>query len=247
MDSSLSYTREGEGFPVIFLHGFLENSTMWENLFRIDGIEAICIDLPGHGKSKEVTDFSMRAVAQQILVLLNHLNIDRYHIVGHSMGGYIGLEIMNSDSRAEKLVLMNSNFWSDDAEKQKNRMRVASVVGKNKNLFLYEAIPNLFFHPQQFDNEIKELIDWAKQIRSSTIAEYSIAMSKRTQFIDLVKLRQNDILILQGENDAVVESTKMKKATENFQWLEIISLKGGHMSHQEDPKNCAKALNQFLT
>lgn len=247
MASTLSYSKEGEGFPVIFLHGFLENSTMWENLSRIDGIEAICIDLPGHGESNEVTDFSMRAVAQQIIALLNQLNLDRYHIVGHSMGGYIGLEILNSDSRAEKLVLLNSNFWTDDEEKKENRRRMASVVRKNKNLFLYEAIPNLFFQPQQFDEEVKQLIDSAKHISSSTIAEYSIAMSKRAKFNDLVQLRQSDILVLQGENDAIVESTKMKKATEHFQRLKVISLKGGHMSHIEDSQSCAKLINRFLT
>ena len=210
------------------------------------GVEAICIDLPGHGDSMEVLDFSMHSIARKIIELLSALGVNKYNIVGHSMGGYIGLEILNKDPRAQKLVLMNSNFWSDSEEKKHNRKRVASVVKRNKHLFLYEAIPNLFFQPEHYDGEIRELIDSAKKIKSSTIADYSIAMSKRSEFTELVGRRKSDILVIQGENDAIVEAIKMKKATENFPQLQLIILKGGHMSHREAPQKCGESILHFL-
>ena len=246
MTSELNYSSVGEGFPVVFLHGFLEDLTMWRHLCALKGIQAICIDLPGHGESMEAVDFSMHSIADKIIHLLDSIEVNEYHIIGHSMGGYIGLEILSKDPRVQKLVLLNSNFWSDTEEKKHNRKRVASVVRRNKHLFLYEAIPNLFFRPEQYDSEIKQLIASAKKIKSSTIAEYSIAMSQRFSFNELVERRQNDILVIQGENDAVVELAVMRKASENLQQLQVVIVPGGHMSYIEAPQICGEWIANFL-
>lgn len=67
----------------------------------------IFIDLPGHGNSA-LTDNSERPsiefMAHEVLKVLNFLKIESYSIVGHSMGGYVGLLVKEMDSRCEKVV-----------------------------------------------------------------------------------------------------------------------------------------------
>ena len=81
--------------------------------------------------------------AKEVLSLINSLDVDRYHVVGHSLGGYIALRIKKEDPRCEKVVL-KFKYWEDNANKKKDRIRVADVVFKSKNIFINQALP-LFF------------------------------------------------------------------------------------------------------
>ena len=138
MHKLLNYTIQGEGFPVVFIHGFLEDLTMWRHMAPITGFQSICIDLPGHGLSEASEDLAIPSMATQVALLLDALNIDKFHVVGHSMGGYVGLELLSSDDRTQKLVLMNSNFWSDDEEKKNNRRaRIPSSMELMSGLLLF--------------------------------------------------------------------------------------------------------------
>ena len=111
----LNYRVVGNGYPVVFLHGFLESISMWEYLSLSQNNQKILIDLPGHGTSDftKTTLFSMQSVAKEVKRVIDELNIQEYHLVGHSMGGYIGIELMKIDVRCDKLILLNSNFSED--------------------------------------------------------------------------------------------------------------------------------------
>lgn len=119
----LHFTVEGEGKTLVFLHGFLESSTMWSYLDLNElPAQRIFIDLPGHGKS-ELTDTSewpsIDFMTDEVMNVLTKLRIESYNVIGHSMGGYIGLLLKEKDNRCEKVILMNSNFWADSEKKEK--------------------------------------------------------------------------------------------------------------------------------
>ena len=86
----------GNGYPVVFLHGFLESLSMWEKLNFKNNFKCIEIDFPGHGDSlvEENQEYTMLCLAKEVNILLVEMSIEAYHIVGHSMGGYVGLELM---------------------------------------------------------------------------------------------------------------------------------------------------------
>ena len=155
--SLLHFTQIGEGEPVLFLHGFLESSTMWKylNLSSL-GRQCIFIDLPGHGNSALLNEIppSIERMAERVLEITDELNLNSYSIVGHSMGGYVGLQLLKKDKHAQRLILLNSNFWADPEEKKVDRRRVADLVFKAKDFFLYRdglrPIQNFDFLQQQF-------------------------------------------------------------------------------------------------
>ena len=250
MLSLLNHKQFGEGETVVFLHGFLESISMWENL-SLESIhfQSILIDLPGHGKSKNEDNSpipSMDYMANRVIDTLNQLGIKKYNVVGHSMGGYVALVLKKIDERCKKVVLLNSNFWEDSIEKQKDRVRVADIVFKNKNLFLKEAIPNLYNDQLKYKTEIAVLLKEALKMNSFSIAYASLAMSKRMDFTELISQKPTDFVIVQGEIDAIVPKLIMesKDVLQNVPYYLIKNT--GHMSHFENPLEIKKMLIKEL-
>jgi len=250
MDNSnlLNYRIIGDGYPVLFLHGFLESLEMWEYFSFENHFQCILLDLPGHGKSVEFIDASksMLSMAKEVEKVINALEITEYALVGHSMGGYVGLELLKLDQRCEKLVLLNSNFWQDSDLKREDRKRVASIVNHNKNLFLYEAIPNLFRNPENHDSEIKSIIKTAKNMQAETIGLVSMAMAERNGFEQVLSVLDERLLIVQGEFDSIVPKEKMKEELTLFPTIEVRYVNSGHMAHIEETEITQDVLLNFL-
>lgn len=232
----LHFTVEGEGKTLVFLHGFLESSSMWSflNLKELQK-HTVFIDLPGHGKSL-LTDNSespsMDFIANEVIKVLNFLKIKSYSVIGHSMGGYVGLLLKEMDSRCEKVVLLNSNFWGDSEQKKKDRIRVAEIAFKAKKLFIQEAIPNLFGNPEKHSIKIDALIEEALKMAPESIAYSALAMRERKDFTREVTKNPTDYFLIHGKLDKLVEIDFLKnqlKSTKNLFVLE----KAGHMAHIE--------------
>ncbi|MFO7719364.1 MAG: alpha/beta fold hydrolase, partial [Gillisia sp.] len=96
-NTPIFYSTKGTGNPLVFLHGFLESTKIWEPF--IEKLSAkrqvICIDLPGHGKSGNISDIhTMELMADAVHAVLKHLRIEQVSLVGHSMGGYVSLAFL---------------------------------------------------------------------------------------------------------------------------------------------------------
>ena len=245
----LNYRVSGDGHPVVFLHGFLETMQMWKCLEFPTTFMQIYVDLPGHGKSVVRPDemVSMESMAINVMDILSKLKIQEYDLVGHSMGGYVGLELMRMDKNCRKLVLLNSNFWSDDAKKQKDRQRVAEIVRRNKMIFIYEAIPNLFYNPVEHDDIVQLLIQEAGEMSSESIAQATIAMSKRNDMSEYVKEESRRLLVIQGAQDSVVSSQKMSELQTQYLFDCEVLNDCGHMAHIEQTEKTVRRIVEFIT
>jgi pimeloyl-ACP methyl ester carboxylesterase len=107
----LSYKKIGKGKPFVLVHGYLGGQHMWR--FQEDlnnNFELIMPSLAGYGESAEMTAPStIRENAEQVFDLLDHLNIDTFYLLGHSMGGMIVQEMAAmSTNRVEKLICLGT-------------------------------------------------------------------------------------------------------------------------------------------
>ncbi len=243
----LNYRVSGEGRPVLFLHGFLESMLMWDKVIP-EGIQAVLVDLPGHGSSM-LQDYpyeTLEEVALMVSELVTELEISAFDVVGHSMGGYVALEVLHGDSRCQRLVLLNSNTWTDDPQKQKDRHRVAELVKHSKKHFLYEAIPHLFWHPEQFPEEVRALLDEAALMEPEAIGAAALAMSRRRDHTQTALDAGNEVLIFQGVEDTVVPADRMRATglPETAVYIELESC--GHMGHIERRDETLKHMTEFL-
>lgn len=248
--TKLNYRMFGNGHPVIFIHGFLESMSMWNYLsLEETGYKIILVDIPGHGNSElseNITDPSLNLFAESIKLLAAGLELGGYDVVGHSLGGYVALELKKIDPNCQKLVLMNSNFWEDSEQKKKDRIRVAELALKAKDHFVNEAIPGLFYRHSKDDQEVVDLIQEAKQMEGDGIAFASLAMRNRKDNSELLAAKPEEFLIIHGAHDPLVGPEKLKEELGSIPVKVVILKNSGHMSHIEQPKELKEAIFNFL-
>jgi pimeloyl-ACP methyl ester carboxylesterase len=204
----------------------------------------VLIDLPGHGESI-LTDASeipsIRFMAQQVLDVLNELSITEFSIVGHSLGAYVGLELCQL-APCQKLIFLNSNCWSDDEQKRRDRLRVADLVYKAKQHFIREAIPGLFGRPADFQEEINELVKEANHMSSDAIAYAALAMRERTDYTKEVIANPMKYVFIHGELDKLVSSEQLTSQLPGIR-VHLLS-NAGHMSHMESSEEVFELLKK---
>lgn len=109
---SLYYEEQGKGEPLLLLHGLGSDGRSWE--YQIEPFakhfRVIVADVRGHGRSaKPSGPYSVSQFARDIFALLDHLQIDQFHLLGLSMGGMIGFQMaVDQPERFKSLTIVNS-------------------------------------------------------------------------------------------------------------------------------------------
>ena len=243
---AISYNVIGEGNSLLLLHGFLENSSMWENLIPEleERFQIIIIDLPGHGTSPEPQAYTLPEVANTIKDLLEHLNIASLAVLGHSMGGYIALELKKIVEA--KVILLHSNFWEDSAQKKEDRNRVIELIKTKKNHFVSEAIPNLFssINVEHCQEAIELLINDAQKMTETSIAQATAAMRDRVSNYNSIQNAD----IIHGADDPIIGTEILGDEIEkNGIDAKVYTIENcGHMSIWESKEELINILNHIL-
>ena len=171
------YEDSGKGGVIVFLHGFCEDRSMRKieaiNVLRSTN-RLILIDLPGFGESKTYKEATIEWYASVVKCILDANGIQGCSIVGHSMGGYIGIALAELFPQYLKsLILLNSHVFSGSDEKKLSRKKVAEFVRKHgSSLFVKDLIPGLFWEENVnvFNDQIIKLIERAEKYDAEGIA-----------------------------------------------------------------------------
>ncbi len=237
--SKISYSDEGKGNALVFIHGFLEEKSMWKlltNGFKVK-YRCICIDLFGHGDSENHGYIhTMKEQAEMIKAVLNKLRLRRYTLIGHSMGGYIALELLKNHSKNVRgLVLQNSTSYADTAEKIVNRNRAIIAVKENPGLFIKVAIPMLFSEKNRsvFRKEIDHVTTKAMKTSTQGIVAALEGMKIRANNSELLKKHKIPILMIIGKEDTALSYNSLIEQTKNSK-VKVEVFNDGHMSHIEN-------------
>ena len=134
---------EGKGFPLVLVHGFLGSSKMWgpQIDFFKDYFRVITPDLPGYGKSNKVKSHnSIQSIANLLLDCLGEKKIDKFHLLGHSMGGMVVQEMAKKDGdKISKLICystgsrgeMPGRFETVDQSRENLKNKGLEITAKN--------------------------------------------------------------------------------------------------------------------
>jgi pimeloyl-ACP methyl ester carboxylesterase len=218
---------------------------MWDYL-PLQELHARCIliDLPGHGRStlndsSEIP--SIRFIADEVSRVLQVEKVEAFTVIGHSLGGYVGLELAKL-SACQKLILLNSNCWSDDEQKRRDRLRVAELVYVAKKHFIREAIPGLFGRPTDYLTEIKHLIKEANHMSPDAIAYAALAMRERMDYTMEVIANPSRYVFIHGEMDTLVSTETLQKRLPGIT-IHLLT-NAGHMSHIESSEEVFELLKK---
>lgn len=249
--ATIHYTDQGDGPVVIFLHGFLEDLSMWEpitaSLYPYHRV--ICLDLLGHGASENLGYIhTMEDQANMINHLLAWLNISNCTMIGHSMGGYIALafgELFPKKLRG--ICLMNSTPLADTDEKKHNRDRGIEAVKYNTRTFIRVAIPALFSegNRKRFSNEINEITEGALQMSPQGIIASLEGMKIRPERTHVLNDNNLSRLMILGNLDPVLSCKELNDLAVSLQ-VKTVVFDGGHMSHIENQKELKTNLEKYL-
>ena len=237
---------------LILLHGFMENSSIWNDLEKTlsKNFTLIKIDLPGHGQSKLYHEInSMDFMAEKVKEVLDFLKIEKINILGHSMGGYVSLAFADKFPEfIESLTLFFSTTLEDNEEKKQIRRRSIAVIDENFETFVKTSIPNLFSNTER--DVLEGKIELAKEIAKSTDKEgvkaAQLGMAERPDRTKILENLDAKILIIAGQHDNAVKTDSLIEVIPDKTNIKTYVLDCGHNGHWEKPTICAEIINTEL-
>jgi pimeloyl-ACP methyl ester carboxylesterase len=250
-NTKISYTDAGKGTTVVLLHGFLENSTMWNYLAPVLAKKnrVVCIDLLGHGQTDCLGYVhTMEDMADSVHHVLAELKIRKAVFVGHSMGGYVALAFAELYPEFMKgLVLLNSTSRGDSDERIVNRTRAIKAVKQNYVAAVRMSIANLFSEENR--EKLVEQIEWVREEALQTPLQGIIAaqegMKLRKDREVLLHFAPYPIMLILGKKDPVLNYEENLEQIEGTN-VKLVTFNDGHMSHLENQAELEKVLISFL-
>lgn len=249
-DSVMHYTVTGKGFPVVLIHGFGEDSSIWNR--QVDFLKDHCMllipDLPGTGASLNKGDeLSIESMAADIKAMLDKENIHRCLVFGHSMGGYIALAFAELyKSYLAGFGLVHSTAYADNEEKKKNRQRGIEMIEQYGGYaFLKNSIANLFGNAFKTaaPETVAALIEKSKDFSNRALQQYYQAMMLRKDRTNVLRNTTLPVLIIAGTEDVAAPISDVLEQAALSEHIQLHVLEGvGHMGMLE----ATTLLNQYL-
>ena len=250
-NTTISFTDQGKGTAVVLLHGFLENKQMW-NAFIPELSKrnrVIAIDLLGHGATECLGYIhTMEDQADMVQSVLQELKIRKTVLIGHSMGGYIGLAFAELYAENVKgIMLLNSTSKADSEERKINRDRAIVAVKQNYSNFIRMSIANLFSESNR--ERLTEVIEQVKIEALKTPLQGIVAslegMKIRKDREIILHFASYPIQLVLGKKDGVLIYEDNLDQIEGTK-VQLTTFEDGHMSHIENETELLALLLQFL-
>ena len=241
---------DGKGFPLVLVHGFLGSSKMWEpqvNFFK-DRFRVITPDLPGFGKSNKVkSQNSIQSIANLLLDCLEEKKIDKFYLLGHSMGGMIVQEMAKKHgNKILKLVCystgprgeMPGRFETVDQSRENLKKKGLEVTAKNiaKTWFILGEKAKYF-----------DLCLEAGKQTSIEAADNALIAIKNWDGVENLQDIKNNTLIIWGDKDKSYNLKQVQTLEENISDSNLVIFKGcAHNVHLEQPDQFNHTIKDFL-
>jgi len=250
-NGELHYLDEGQGLPLLLLHGFGEDHRIWNEQRALSRrFRLIAPDLPGSGHSPLQPDSSMEGLAGCVLDLLDAEGIDRCVVLGHSMGGYVALAFAEKyPDRLRALGLVHSTAYADTEEKKETRRKAIGFIRSNgAAAFLKTSIPGLYAEKsrQERPDLIEKHLLEATGFGPDTLIAYYEAMIARPDRRELLRNVQFPVLFLLGRHDnAVPLADGLAQCHLPSDSTVFLLEDAGHMGMREYPQLVMQRLEAF--
>ena len=253
---NLSYDDFGEGStPIVFLHGFPFDKSMWQE--QLDFFKSthrvIALDIRGFGKSTdEESHLSMDLFANDLILFIDRLGLEKVILCGLSMGGFITLNAMKRfPSRFEALILCDTQCIADSYDVKVNRYKAISDINEFGASNFNEGFLKKVFHESSV-TEKPELVEQLRKVVFSNsqhiITQGLIALAERSEACSILNDISIPTLIICGREDVVTPLDESKFMNKNIKSsvLHVIT-NAGHVSNLEEPIKFNKHLRNFLS
>lgn len=226
------YQVGGEGPALVLVHGLSGSSRWWRRNMRALGqqFRVHVIDLVSFGQSRAPERFVLRRAAASLLGWMDTVAIDRCHLIGHSMGGFIAADLAAAHpERVDRLVLVDA---------------AALPFGRNYFGHAYGLARAVRRLPLNF---YPTLITDAYRAGPITIAKAAWELLG-TDISDRLNAIENPVLVVWGEHDTAVPLDIGRKLAERLTHAQLTIIRGaGHNPMWDRPEAFNRAVLAFLT
>jgi len=252
---SFAVQDEGRGPPVLLVHGFPLDHTMWAA--QVEALaphhRVIVPDLRGFGASVVTPGkVTMSRMAEDLAALLDTLGVtEPVTFAGFSMGGYVGWPFLRSQRRrVARLVLCDTRAVADTAEAAQGRLAMADKLEAEGAAVAADAMLPKLLAPGRAERD-PALARRVREVILATdprgIAAAQRGMAERTDARADLPLLGLPVLVIVGEHDAISTRGEMSALAAEIPGARLVEVSGaGHTTPMEAPAAVTAALLEFL-
>lgn len=250
----MAYDLEGSGPPVLLLHGYPFNRSMW--LEQVEALQTshrvITPDLRGLGETEATPEpATMTEMAEDVAALLDELKIDRVALGGLSMGGYVALAFVRRfPLRVRALILADTRPQSDTEEGKRVREEQAQKVleegtGAIADVILKKSLtPATLAERPDVVARVREMIASANPLGAAAALRGMAVRSDQTHFLASILA---PTLVIVGSEDQLTPPTDAELMRREIRGSRMVVIPGAaHVSNLERPAEFNRALTEFL-
>ncbi len=255
-DTDIAYDDHGVGQPILFLHAFPLNRSMWQGqittLLNEQQFRLVALDWRGFGESESNTGLlTMELLADDVAALMDALGMQQAMLCGLSLGGYVAFAFLRKyPERVRGLILADTKPDADPEEGKANRERIAQLALSEGSAAVADLqMPKLLSdYTRQYHLEVETQVRrMAEAATGSGIAAVSRGMAQRADAHDLLAQIAVPTLVLVGEQDALTPPTVAQEYAAQIPGAQFVVIpQAGHLSNLEQPEAFFQALQQFL-
>ena len=253
---NIAYDDHGIGQPVLFLHAFPLNRSMWSGemmaLLQEERYRLVALDWRGFGESDILSGIStMEQFADDVAGLMDVLGMQDAVICGLSMGGYAAFAFLRKyPQRVKGLILADTRPAADTAEARANRENVARIAETQGTEAIADLqVPKLISeytrqHHLEIELRIRQMINAATP---QGIAAASRGMAQRADSTALLSTIAFPTLVIVGEQDSLTPPSVAQDYAAKIPNAQFIVIPhAGHLSNLEQPEAFLQVISGFL-
>ena len=250
---NIAYEDRGTGPPIVFLHAFPLNRTMWAPQEAALGrrFRTISIDARGLGESDApFWRYSMEQYARDVKEVLTGLRIEKALFVGLSMGGYLEFALYRMyPELIGGLVLADTRAEADKAEQIQWRFNLAQrTAATGPSAVIAEMLPKLLA-PARYDRDPDLVVQVRSMLEAAPVQGIIgalIALAERADSTDLLPTISVPTLVIVGEDDVLTPPADAERIAHGIAGAELVVIPdAGHLSNLEQPGLFTAAVEGF--
>lgn len=246
----LSHLEAGSGSVAILVHGFPLDARMWRDQLQAlggAGRRVVAPDLRGHGASPWAGDtvHTMDRLAADLLAIADHLEAERFDLVGLSMGGYVALALAAvAPERIRTLALVDTKAGADTAEGRDGRNATAAAVVREGRPWLHDKLVGALIAEGASDPVRARLRTMIEAQSYESIVADLYGMRDRSDRTDLLASLRMPCAVIVGSEDAITPPAVSEEMAGLLPDAELSVIEGaGHMTPMEAPEKVNRALS----
>ena len=241
----------GKGFPFVLVHGYLGSSEMWtfQKEFFSKDYRVITPALPGFGESHNVKSLdSINKMAKEIINVLDQKKINKFNLIGHSMGGMIVQEITKLiGDRVNKLICFATGSIGDIPGRFETMDETREKLKKEGAQLSFSRVPLKWFVKGDKDKNYFLCENAVKNV-SLEAADNALLAMKNWRGKENLKNIKNDTLIIWGDKDTSYNFDQVDTLNKNIKNSRLEIFKDcAHNVHLEQPDQFNNLVKEFIS